>query len=106
MLDVLVATLPPRLARWEPDFAATDAWSTRIVGVWWFARVIICIVSTLLMGGTLAWTASSLNHKSFPMLALCAMGPTAWSCYNDLRKAKADLLATNVSGQAAVAAPP
>jgi hypothetical protein len=93
---VYQCSLPPRLSRWEPDFVAADAWSTRVVGVWWFVRATLGVASTLLMGGTLTWMASVLDHASFPILAICSMGPTALFCYYDLRKAKADLAATTL----------
>jgi hypothetical protein len=89
-------SLPPKLSRWEPDFVAADAWSTRVVGVWWFARVMTCAATTLLMGGILAWLSSIMDPNPFPIMALSGMGPTPLFCYLDLRKLKADLAATDV----------
>jgi hypothetical protein len=89
-------SLPPKLSRWEPDFVAADAWSTRVVGVWWFARVMTCAATTLLMGGILAWISSIMDRIAFPIMALSGMGPTSLFCYFDLRKLKADLATTDV----------
>jgi hypothetical protein len=89
--DLYRRNLPQKTTRWGMDNAVADAWSRRVIGVWWFARAAYCLAAGLLIAGLFAWIQSYFKQSSAALIVPVAASPQIWLLQIQVRKTEADL---------------